>query len=786
MSGARWRVESWRGLVHALGLSRCGLYVTVETAAGVGTGEASPLPGYSASSLEDVAAELAGWVARAPDPRTLTETPDPVAAIEAATRTIEHAAARHGVEQALLSYLATTTRTSVSALLAPELPTEPTVSHALVSSLTDATAAVQAGVNTLKLKVGRRPWSADLAVLATIRERHPRVRVRLDANGAWALDEARAYLADAVRLGVELVEEPLAAPSPGAFVELRAATDVRLAIDESCRDAVALSRWLSTPSAVDALVIKPMETGIFRACALARTAAAAGLDVIVTTTLDSPVARRAALAVSHTIPHARRATAGLAITSCATVERPASRGMDVLADAIHQAAVANPSAPAWLDSGDVALSWQAVDAWVDGLAAGLADRRVGAGDIIAIADGRDLETLARVFAVARVGATAFVTAPGAPPSTAVGTRLKHVTRWEAGARSAGPPRPWRLDDTPLMVCTSGTTGPPRTLSLTVRQLGWSAFGSAMRLGQLPSDRWLHCLPLHHVGGLSILFRTAWAGASLTMLPRFEVDAVNRHLDSGDITHVSLVPSMLRQLLDARGDAPLHPNVRVMLVGGGATSPELLARCRAIDAPVALTWGMTEAASQVATRRPGDLRPVGGLAPLCTATIDTSDAGALIVASPTGERPTLLTNDRGVTDAAGEVVVEGRLDDVIRSGGESIDLAALEAALRAHDSVEAAAVVACADPVWGQVPAAMVVVAPPDDGKRHGGATKAELAAYLAGRFARFAIPKRIDIVDELPRTSLGKISRGAVRSALSEPQPTELNDATEPTEPEVL
>ena len=167
---------------------------------------------------------------------------------------------------------------------------------------------------------------------------------------------------------------------------------------------------------------------------------------------------------------------------------------------------------------------------------------------------------------------------------------------------AQPPSPyqWRLNETRCLIFTSGTTGPAKCVSLTTQQLVFSALGSALRLGHLPGDRWLGCLPLEHMGGLAPVFRTMIYGTTLHLMERFEASRVNALIDTQTITHISVVPKMLDALLDERGDRPYPKHLRTILVGGSKTSQELLERSRAINAPVAVTWGMSETASQVAT------------------------------------------------------------------------------------------------------------------------------------------------------------------------------------------
>lgn len=307
------------------------------------------------------------------------------------------------------------------------------------------------------------------------------------------------------------------------------------------------------------------------------------------------------------------------------------------------------------------------------------------------------------------------------------------------------PRAWPLEEDRLLVASSGTTGAARLIPVTTLQLLTSAFGSAIRLGHLPTDRWICALPLHHVGGLSILYRCAWYGTTLELLPRFDAGEVNRAIARG-ASLVSLVPTMLERVLDDRSDTPFPTSLRAILLGGAAAPDGLLARCRAMGAPVARTWGMTEAASQIATSAPGQYE--GGLPPLPVATVEAR-AGRLVVRGPivAGEQ---VTQDRGHVDASGCVHVEGRADAVIVSGGEKVDPVEVEQVLARHPAVREAAVVAVPDPTWGERPIALLVGEPVGSD---------ELVAWCRASLSGYKVPSGFRWVDAIPRTELGKIKR---------------------------
>jgi O-succinylbenzoic acid--CoA ligase len=222
-----------------------------------------------------------------------------------------------------------------------------------------------------------------------------------------------------------------------------------------------------------------------------------------------------------------------------------------------------------------------------------------------------------------------------------------------------------------------------------------------------------------------------------------------------VTLVSLVPTTLLRLLEAGLRGP--PDLRCALLGGAPAPPALLARAAEVGVPVAQTYGLTEACSQVATSAIGE--PDSAAAPLPGTTVVISPAGEILVAGPTVAPGSvaadgyLHTGDLGRLDDAGRVHVTGRLGDLIVSGGENVAPAEVEAVLSDHPAVAEAAVFGRADPEWGEAVAAAVVLRP-------GASVAAEdLREHCAARLARFKAPRSVVFVDALPRTSSGKVVR---------------------------
>jgi geranylgeranyl pyrophosphate synthase/acyl-CoA synthetase (AMP-forming)/AMP-acid ligase II len=441
-----------------------------------------------------------------------------------------------------------------------------------------------------------------------------------------------------------------------------------------------------------------------------------------------------------------------------------------LPNPLASAALARPLHPA-LECG--ARSWTA-RALVDAAAlraGGLLRAGVRAGEVVALEGPPDPEWVITLHALAWAGAVVAPLPPEAPEDER--TRLVEALgpahrvgpgglRWE----EEGPPaaeRFWPLDEPRLVLLTSGTTGAARRVTLTTGQLAFSAFGSALRLGHALHDRWLACLPLHHVGGLSVLLRCAWYATTVVLHERFEPARVAALLDAGQTTIVSLVPTMLERVLDARPERPFPASLRAVLLGGAPASASLVERCRELRVPLALTWGMSETASQVATRFPGDFAPDAGCGPpLAFARVEAGDAGALAIRGPlTPCGATHPSGDHGALDAQGRVHVTGRLDDVLISGGEKIAPRELVAVLERHPAVREAAVVAVSHPEWGQRPLAALV---PREGLPL--PDEAHLRAWCRERLSPFKVPDGFVWLAELPRNDLGKVSRQALRRHL--------------------
>jgi O-succinylbenzoic acid--CoA ligase len=311
------------------------------------------------------------------------------------------------------------------------------------------------------------------------------------------------------------------------------------------------------------------------------------------------------------------------------------------------------------------------------------------------------------------------------------------------------------------VLTSGSSGAPRPVELTYGNFLWSAVGSGFNLGVEPADRWLCCLPLSHISGLSIVMRSVIYGTAAVLHDGFDIDRAGAALEGDGITVVSLVTTMLNRLLEAGADLS---GPRTILVGGGPVPADALEEALGRGATVVQTYGLTEACSQVTTLAPADARRKLGSAgrPLLTTHLRIQE-GEILVQGPTVAPADvdadgwLHTGDLGSIDEEGFLYVEDRIDDMIVSGGENVLPAEVEAVLLRHPAVADAAVVGREDPEWQQAVTAVVVLA---DGQE---ATPDELRRHCAASLAGFKVPKRVELAAALPRTPSGKLLRRALR-----------------------
>lgn len=441
------------------------------------------------------------------------------------------------------------------------------------------------------------------------------------------------------------------------------------------------------------------------------------------------------------------------------------------------------SRPALVIAGEI-LDYAALAARVGRTAAALAALGARRGARVAIASDNSLDAILAILALIEIGATFVPVHPRLTPAeasviladAAPDLVLRADDLADLSSRSSSDPsQPLLRDRAPIdpalplaMVYTSGTTGRPKGAILPRRAFVASAAASAANLGFFEHDRWLLCMPLCHVGGLSIVTRCLLARRAVILAPRFDPDAVLAAIDRDAATLLSVVPTMLASLLDRDARGALS-RLRAILVGGAAAPFALLEECGRRGVPALTTYGLTEACSQITAQRPRTpySPALGSGAPLPGAELRILE-GRIHVRGPmlmegyfrgpdrapdpaVDEAGWFDTGDLGELDAEGNLHVLARRTDLIVTGGENVYPIEVEQRLEELPGVRRALVFGVPDARWGHLVAAAIELDRP--------LSDAAILAHAAACLAPHKRPRRLCVVPALPLTSSGKLDR---------------------------
>lgn len=312
-----------------------------------------------------------------------------------------------------------------------------------------------------------------------------------------------------------------------------------------------------------------------------------------------------------------------------------------------------------------------------------------------------------------------------------------------------------VDGTNIVVDTSGTEGVPKKVTLSVDTLRASArMGRDMEELQ-PGDCWLNCLPLNHVGGLSIKYRCEEAGATMLFHEGFDPEKIHIDFERHTVTHISLVPVMLSKLLDHFGDEAAPTSLKTVLIGGDHLPKSLAQRAVESGWPLVVSYGMTETASRITMLRLSsenieewDESDVGE--PLPGVSITIGDKGEIRVRSSQllGEQE-VVTADHGDVDDNGHLHVYGRMDYRIISGGETIDPVAVEKLMASAPGVKDVGIGSVPDKEWGERIVAVI------DGDRD----QVRVIRWMRDNIPPGLRPRELLFVSGLRRNGMGKLDR---------------------------
>ena len=462
------------------------------------------------------------------------------------------------------------------------------------------------------------------------------------------------------------------------------------------------------------------------------------------------------------------------------------------------AAATDPNRPAIIES-DRQLTYGQLNAAVDTAVARLQDKGIVTGDVIALLGRNSIESALIFFAAFRLGFTLMplnfrlessawieqtkkagaklvlldhefentvdFPAEEVPLSSLTDKRQSNNPQSGAGE--------FELDREALIIFSSGSTGKPQGIVLSWRNLYFSALGAAEKPPLKPDDCWLAVLPFFHVGGISILFRSVLAGSRALVTSEFNPGQVLKLVESKKITHLSVVPTMLDELLLLDHENYLA-GLKAIILGGARIESSLITEFSRRNLPVLTTYGMTETASMISLLPPDAKQPrfetAGQVLPyreikiedqrvlvrgevLFSRYLDTTETGA--------EDGWFATGDLGSIDSEGYLIIRGRRDDMIISGGENIDPRRIEQAMRAIPGIDRAVVMSRPDRKWGQRPVAFVTVTDSN-------LTEKAIAKTLRDELGAVIAPDRVLIIPEIPLTGSGKIDRSELQLRLIE------------------
>ncbi len=445
---------------------------------------------------------------------------------------------------------------------------------------------------------------------------------------------------------------------------------------------------------------------------------------------------------------------------------------------LARAAAAAPNAPAMIDGDDI---WSYSELLREVRA--IAESWPEGSEIVAVPAHADRSHLLGLLAVFESGRPllplhpAWSDAQTAAACERLGVALLHLDPHERTLDERGTKAPISSCDagSPMAVLlTSGSRAEPKAVCLSRRNFEASAEAASRRFPWRSQERWLLSLPHAHVGGLSIITRCLLAAKPFVLPPNRRADVLLEAMHRHRITRISLVPAMLKEIIDLAGNDGPPPSLRLVLVGGAAIGEEVLQRALDRKWPVTLSYGATETCSLLLASADRELVPKHSTAGEALYGTEVRIVDGLIqcrgpmlfegyleagrLRSDRDEHGWYATGDLGRFDAVGRVHVEGRADEMIVTGGENVSPLRVEQSLRRCPGIRDVMVFSLPDSQWGEVVAALICARDPN-------ADLADLASEIRhADLASFERPRLVRLIGSIPTNTLGKPDRKAARA----------------------
>lgn len=465
---------------------------------------------------------------------------------------------------------------------------------------------------------------------------------------------------------------------------------------------------------------------------------------------------------------------------------------EVIADPVRIASQKWPQRVAVI-SDNTNLTFEEFDGAIDSAVRFLLDEKVETGDIVAVL-GRNSTAIAILFwAAYRLGVTlmplnslasirdwkeqldragcnllfygqSFAEYSGILPRT---QELR--VSYEAGDYELNK-RAYQFLNLPAVIqFTSGSTGKPRGIVLDWGNIYYSAEAANEALEMSQHDTWLAVLPFYHIGGLSIIFRSVLSGSCMRVFQRFTPEEILKTITEYDSVIISVVPAMLKSLMQVDNREALN-QCKAIILGGASLDEPLRKEIITRKLPVLTTYGMTETASMVSllplSDSPERLDSSGKI--LSHTELKSDARGRMLVKGKSlfskylqGEKQTNAegwfdTGDSGHIDDDGFVIITGRNDRQIKSGGESIDLNRIENLLLQEEAIVEVVVLSRDDDKWGQRPIAFIRVEEEQFNRK-------SISKRISSELGKIHIPDVFEIIDEFPLTAIGKYDIPALK-----------------------